>query len=131
MHFVGTKVPEKLSKLLSCIQEATKLCVHFDFFDRQDSIVVVSEIVEDRMRRFLIEIFPQSLLAKVNKIQNQINGFDEIRRKKLDRPERPKSVPRILLAGRLSMYGSEKQMTKRKFKGRSTSKVRGIHNKVR
>lgn len=41
-HFVGIHVPEKLSKLLACINQATNLCVQFDFFDRQDSIVVVS-----------------------------------------------------------------------------------------
>lgn len=41
-HFVGIKVPDKLQKLLSCIRDATKLCVKFDFFDQEDSIVVVS-----------------------------------------------------------------------------------------
>lgn len=48
-HFVGTKVPDKLPKLLSCIQEATRLCVQFDFFDRQDSIVVVSNSHQPQM----------------------------------------------------------------------------------
>lgn len=93
--------------------------------------MVVSDCVEDEIRRFSIEIFSQSLLSKVNRIKDQINGFEEMRRKKSDRPEPQKSVPKILLAGRLSMYGSEKQMKKRKFNGRSKSKVRGIHNKVR
>lgn len=126
-HFFGTKVPEKLQKLLSCIRDATKLCVKFDFFDQEDSIVVVSvggHGQDSQFLRFLF-IFSQSLLSKVDSILHRIKFIDskivEVRRKKWDQRE---SVPKISFDGRLSMYGNEREkMTRRKFNGTRKSKV--------